>query len=103
MGQLRDRMAQDLVLRNLSPATARHYLLYGRKFAAFFGRSPAELGEAEVRRFLLHAIEVQVDLSPSRERRIGPRRRQAVTDSGSLLGDGSRGGRWNNGLARGIN
>lgn len=59
MGQLRDRMAQDLVLRNLSPATARNYLLYGRKFAAFFGRSPAELGEAEVRQFLLHCIEVQ--------------------------------------------
>ena len=59
MGQLHDRMAQDLVLRNLSPATARNYLLYGRKFAAFFGRSPAELGEAEVRQFLLHGIEVQ--------------------------------------------
>ena len=53
------RMAQDLVLRNLSPATARNYLLYGRKFAAFFGRSPAKLGEAEVRQFLLHCIEVQ--------------------------------------------
>jgi hypothetical protein len=55
MGQLHDRMAQDLVLRNLSPATARNYLLYGRKFAAFFGRSPAELGEAEVRQFLLRS------------------------------------------------
>jgi hypothetical protein len=59
MGQLHDRMAQDLVLRNLSPATARNYLLYGLKFAAFFGRSPAELGEAEVRQFFLHCIEVQ--------------------------------------------
>jgi hypothetical protein len=28
MGQLHDRMAQDLVLRNLSPATARNYLLW---------------------------------------------------------------------------
>ena len=59
MGQLRDRMAQDLVLRNLSHATARNYLLYARKFAAFFGRSPADLGEAEVRQFLLHCIEVR--------------------------------------------
>jgi hypothetical protein len=33
-GQLHDRMAQDLVLRNLSPATARNYLVYGRQFAA---------------------------------------------------------------------
>ena len=59
MGQLHDRMAQDVVLRNLSPATARNHLLYGRKFAAFFGHSPAELGEAEVRQFLLHCIEDQ--------------------------------------------
>jgi hypothetical protein len=58
LGQLHDRRAQDLVLRNLSPATARHDLLDGRQFAAFFGRSPAELGEAEVRQFLLHGIEV---------------------------------------------
>jgi hypothetical protein len=27
-------MAQDLVLRNLSPATARHYLRYNRQFIA---------------------------------------------------------------------
>ena len=33
MGQLRDRMEQDLILRKLSPATRRNYLLYCRKFA----------------------------------------------------------------------
>ncbi len=33
MGQLHDRMAQDLTLRNFSLATACNYLLYGRKFA----------------------------------------------------------------------
>ena len=42
MGQLHDRMAQDLVLRNFSPCTRRNYLLYCRKFAAFFRRSPAD-------------------------------------------------------------
>ena len=103
MGQLHDRMAQNLVLRNLSPATARHYLFYGRKFAAFFGRSPVELGEAEVRQFLLNCIEVQEDLYPCRERPLCPLRLQAVTSSGSLLGDGSRGDRENTGLARDIN
>ena len=103
MGQLHDRMAQDLVLRNLSPATARNYPLYGRKFAAFFARSPAELGEAELRQFLLHGIEEQVELYPCRERRIGPLGRHVVTDSGSLLGDGNRGGWGNNGLARCVN
>ena len=59
MGQLHDRMAEDLVLRNLSPATRRNYLLYCRKFARFYRRSPAELGEDDIRRFLLDCIEVQ--------------------------------------------
>jgi integrase/recombinase XerD len=59
MGQLHDRMAQDLVLRNFSPATRRNYLLYCRKFAAFARRSPADLGEDDIRQFLLHCIEVQ--------------------------------------------
>jgi len=59
MGQLHDRMAQDLVLRNFSPATRRNYLLYCRKFAAFYRRSPADLGEDDIRTFLLHGIEVQ--------------------------------------------
>src|SRR5882724_8572346 len=59
MGQLCDRMEQDLKLRGLSPATIRNYLLYCRKFAAFYMRSPEELGAAEVRAFLLHQIEVE--------------------------------------------
>jgi integrase/recombinase XerD len=59
MGQLRDRMEQDLKLRGLSPATIRNYLLYCRKFAGFFMRSPEELGKAEVRAFLLHQVEVE--------------------------------------------
>ena len=58
MGQLRDRMEQDLKLKGLAPTTIRNYLLYCRKFAGFYMRSPEELGEAEVRAFLLHQIEV---------------------------------------------
>jgi integrase/recombinase XerD len=59
MGQLRARMEQDLKLKGFSPATIRNYLLYCRKFAAFYMRSPEELGEADVRSFLIHAIEVE--------------------------------------------
>lgn len=58
MGQLRDRMEQDLILKGLQSATRRNYLLYGRKLAAFYRRSPEELGEAEIRRFLMHLIQV---------------------------------------------
>ena len=59
MGQLRDRMEQDLKLKGLSPATIRNYLLYCQKFAAFFMRSLEELGADDVRAFLLHQIEVE--------------------------------------------
>jgi site-specific recombinase XerD len=59
MGQLRDRMEQDLVLRRLSRATRRNYLLYCRKFAAHYRRRPDELGEAEIRTYLLHLIQVE--------------------------------------------
>jgi len=59
MGQLRDRMEQDLKLKSVSPATIRNYLLYCRKFAAFYMRSPEELGASEIRAFLLHQIEVE--------------------------------------------
>ena len=59
MGQLHDRMDEDLKLRGLSAATRRNYLLYCRKFVAYYRRSPEELGELEVRQFLLHQIEVE--------------------------------------------
>jgi integrase/recombinase XerD len=59
MGQLRDRMEQDLILRNLSPATRRNYLLYCRKFADHYWRSPEELGREEIRDYLLHLIQVE--------------------------------------------
>jgi integrase len=52
-------MEQDLKLKGVSPATIRNYLLYCRKFAAFFMRSPEELGASDVRAFLLHQIEVE--------------------------------------------
>jgi len=59
MGQLRDRMEQDLILRRLSPATRRNYLLYCRKFAAHYGRNPEKLREGEIRAYLLHLIQVE--------------------------------------------
>lgn len=59
MGQLRDRMEQDLVLKGLAPTTRRNYLLYCKKFAAHYGRSPEQLGEPEIRAYLLHLIQVE--------------------------------------------
>jgi site-specific recombinase XerD len=57
MGQLHDRMKEDLVLSGYSPSTTKIYLIYARKFAKHFMRSPVEMGECEVRSFLLHLLE----------------------------------------------
>lgn len=57
MGKLRDRMIQDLRLAGYSKSTRRIYLLYARRFAQHFRRSPAVLGEREIRRYLLHLLD----------------------------------------------
>ena len=37
---LRQRMLDDMALRNMSPATQRVYINAVKNFSAFFGRSP---------------------------------------------------------------
>ena len=69
MGQLRDRMEQDLILKGFQPTTRRNYLLYGRRLAAFYRRSPEELGEADIRGFLMHLIQVDC-VAPSTYRQV---------------------------------
>lgn len=57
MGQLRDRMEVDLRLAGYSPSTRKIYLCYARLFAKYHMRSPAEMGEEEIRQYLLHMVE----------------------------------------------
>lgn len=57
MGQLRDRMEADLKLAGYSPATRKIYLLYARLYTKHHRRSAAEMGEEEIRRYLLHLVE----------------------------------------------
>jgi len=56
MGRLRDKMDADLVLVGHSESTRRHYLNHIRHFVTFHMRPPEEMGEAEVRAFLLHLV-----------------------------------------------
>jgi len=56
MGQLRDQMDGDLRLKGFRPVTCYRYLQCAGSFAAHYGKSPAALGEAEVRAFLLHLV-----------------------------------------------
>jgi integrase/recombinase XerD len=57
MGKLQDQMKTDLLLKRYSPHTTRAYLRCIRDFAKYFMRSPAEMGETEVRQFLLHLTQ----------------------------------------------
>ena len=53
MGQFRDRMNADLLLAGLSENTRKSYIGCAKRFVKHFMRSPEQLGEAEVRQFLL--------------------------------------------------
>lgn len=57
MGKLRDQMEMDMKLRRLRPRTISCYLDRMRSVATHFGKSPAELTEEEIRRYLYHLIE----------------------------------------------
>ena len=56
MSPLRQRMIEDLTIRNLSPATQRSYVHHVEKFSRFFGRSPDQLGYEEVRAYQAHLV-----------------------------------------------
>ena len=63
MTALRQRMLEDMQVRNLSPHTQRAYIENVARFARHFGRSPAALGPEEIRTYQLYLI---------RERKLAP-------------------------------
>lgn len=56
MGQLREKMKADLKLRRYRAATVRAYLRCARKFVEYHWRPAEEMGEPEVRKFLLYLV-----------------------------------------------
>jgi len=56
MGKLHEQMKADLTLKGYSKHTHEGYLRYLRGFAKHYMRSPAEMGEEEIRAFLLHLV-----------------------------------------------
>ena len=56
---LREKMREDLRLRNYSPCTEKTYLFHVGYFARHFGRSPDRLGEQEIRQYLKFLREQQ--------------------------------------------
>lgn len=63
MTGLRQRMVEDMRLRNLSGRTIQAYVSAVAKFAKHFGRSPDQLGPDEVRAYQLHLLEQQASWS----------------------------------------
>jgi len=54
MTHLRQRMQEDLRLRNFSERTVRHYTHTVAEFARYFHRSPDQLGPEHIRTWLLY-------------------------------------------------
>ena len=54
MTALRQKMIEDMQLRGLSERTQEAYLRAVRQLAEYYGRSPDQISEAELRRFFLY-------------------------------------------------
>ncbi len=56
MTRLRDQMKQDLELGGYAARTQEHYIYAVSRYARHHGRSPAELGQAQVRAYIEHLV-----------------------------------------------
>ena len=56
MGELRDQMLGDLQLSGAKPRTQKTYLREVGNLAKYFNKSPEELGEAELKEYMLYLI-----------------------------------------------
>ena len=52
-----ERMKMDLMLGGYSVSTTKIYLMYVRRFSQHFSRSPVDIGEDQIRTFLVHLAE----------------------------------------------
>ena len=57
MTALRQRMIQDMQIRNLSPRTIECYIYHVACFAKHFGRSPEALGPEQVRQYQVYLVQ----------------------------------------------
>jgi integrase/recombinase XerD len=64
MGILRDRMIEEMKLRNFSPATQVSYVYAVSRLARYHHKSPDQLSKEDIRVFLLH-LTVERKLSPN--------------------------------------
>src|SRR5271154_5242416 len=60
---LRQRMTEDMQVRNLSPLTQSSYVQQVSMFARHFDRSPAVLGPEDIRDYQLYLTNQKLDAS----------------------------------------
>ena len=53
MTPLRQRMIEDMQLRGLAPLTQRAYLQAIQQFALYYGKSPDQISDEELRQYFL--------------------------------------------------
>ena len=76
MTPLRQRMLEDMRVRNLSPETQRSYIHYVADFAKYLNRSPEELGVEAIREYQLYLID---------ERKMSPQSVNCFTAAAQFL------------------
>ena len=64
MGILRDRMIEEMKLRNFSAATQESYVYAVSRLARYHKKSPDQLSKEDIRAFLVH-LTVERKLSPN--------------------------------------
>ena len=64
MGALRDRMIEEMKLRNSSAATQKTYVYAVSRLAKYHRKAPDQLSKEEIRAFLVH-LTVERKLSPN--------------------------------------
>src|SRR5437879_2183416 len=64
MGVLRDRMIEEMKLRNFSTATQQSYVYAVSRLARYHNKSPDQLSKEDIRAFLVH-LTVERKLSPN--------------------------------------
>lgn len=57
MTPLRQRMLEDMQLRNLALGTQKHYIAHVAAFARYFGKSPDQLDPEAVRQYQLYLLQ----------------------------------------------
>jgi len=64
MGILRDRMIEEMKLRNFSAATQKSYLYAVTRLTKYYGKAPDHLDKEQIRAYLVH-LTVEKKLSPN--------------------------------------